>query len=88
MNQESHKLEANFNTLVISIASSAMMALGLAPHPNSDDMEKDLKVAQFNIDLLLLLKTKTHSNLNDEEEKLINNVLSDLQLKFIENKEV
>ena len=80
------QLEANFSTLILSIASSATMALGLAPNPNSGKVEKDLKMAQFNIDLLNLLKTKTQNNLTDEEKTFLENVTSDLQLKFVQNK--
>lgn len=79
-------LEANFSTLILSIASSAAMALGLAPNPNTQIIEKDLKLARFNIDLLAVLKEKTKGNLSDEEDKFLQNVLQDLQLKYVQNK--
>jgi hypothetical protein len=79
-----NKLEANFSTLILSIASSAAMSMGLAPNPNSNKTEKDLKMAQFNIDLLALLKEKTKNNLNKEEEVFLTHVISDLQLKFVQ----
>ena len=79
-------LEANFSTLILSIASSAAMAMGIAPNPSTNKIEKDLEMARFNIDLLVLLQTKTKGNLSKEEEDFLKNVISDLQLKFVQNK--
>lgn len=78
------KLEANFSTLVLSIASSAAMALGLAPHPVSGKTEKDLNLARFNIDLLSMLADKTKGNRTEDEERFLNSVLSDLKMKYVE----
>jgi len=80
------QLEANFSTLILSIASSAAMSLGLAPNPATHKTEKDLKMAQFHIDLLVLLRDKTRNNLIKEEEEFLNTILSDLQMKFLQAK--
>ncbi len=76
-------LEASFSTLVLSIGSSAAMALGLAPNPMSGKTEKDLNLARFNIDLLIMLRDKTKGNLTDEEQRFINSIISDLQMKYV-----
>jgi hypothetical protein len=76
-------LEANFSTLVLSIGSSAAMALGLAPDPISGSVEKDLERARFNIDLLRMLKDKTKGNLSPEEQKFVESIVTDLQMKFV-----
>lgn len=78
------KLEANFSTLILSIASSAAMSMGLAPDPSTNEIKKDLKMASFNIDLLLCLKEKTQNNLSEDEQKFMESVLGDLQMKFLE----
>ena len=83
---EQQQLEANFSTLILSIASSAAMSMGLAPNPNTNKTEKDLKMAQFNIDLLTLLKDKTNNNLTKEESEFLTSVISDLQMKFVQIK--
>jgi hypothetical protein len=49
-------LTPSFSTLVLSIGSSAAMAMGLAPNPATQKVEKDLDMARFHIDLLVLLK--------------------------------
>lgn len=77
-------MQASFSILVMSIASSAAMALGLAPHPQSGETTADKNMAKFNIDLLLVLKEKTQNNRTDEESRLIDSILTDLQMKFLQ----
>jgi len=80
------KLEASFSVLTMSIASSAAMALGLAPDPQTNETHKDKNMAKFNIDLLLMLRDKTKGNLNGDEQKFLESVISDLQIKFVQEK--
>ena len=77
-------LEASLSTLILSIGSSAAMAMGLAPDPGTGKTEKDLDMARFNIDLLLVLQQKTKNNLSAEEGKFLETILTDLQLRFVE----
>ena len=83
MSDKPNGLEANFSTLVLSIGSSAAMALGLAPNPSNGKVEKDLNLARFNIDLLRMLRDKTKGNLNADEQKFIESIVTDLQMKFV-----
>jgi hypothetical protein len=76
-------LEASFSTLVLSIGSSAAMALGLAPNPSNGKVEKDDHLARFNIDLLRMLRDKTAGNLNDDEKRFIESIVVDLQMKYV-----
>lgn len=76
-------LPVTFSTLVLSMASSAVMAMGLDKNPQTGNYEKDLDVARFNIDMLNLLKEKTKNNLSAEEQQFLESVVSDLQLKFV-----
>lgn len=78
-------MEANFSTLIMSLGSSALIGLGLAPNPNSGQIEKDIKMAEFNIDLLRILESKTKGNLTKEESEFLKNILSDLQMQFVTN---
>ncbi len=75
-------LEANFSTLVLSIGSSAAMALGLAPNPVTGQVETDKNLARFNIDLLRMLREKTKGNLTADEQRFIESICTDLQMKF------
>jgi hypothetical protein len=76
-------LEASFSTLILSIGSSAAMALGLAPNPVSGQVEKDKDLARFNIDLLRMLRDKTSGNLSPDEQKFLDSMVTDLQMKFV-----
>jgi hypothetical protein len=78
------QLEATLSTLILSIGSSAAMALGLAPNPASGKVEKNLEMARFNIDLLEVLQQKTKNNLNEEESKFLDTIIADLQMRFID----
>lgn len=77
-------MQASFSILVMSIASSAAMSMGLAPHPQTGEVEKDKGMARFNIDLLVVLQEKTKKNLSDDETRLIESILADLQMKYLQ----
>lgn len=76
-------LPISFSTLVLSLASSAVLAMGLEKNPHTGEYEKDLNLARFNIDMLAMLKEKTQGNLTSDEKQFIENVISDLQIKFV-----
>ncbi len=78
-----NKLEATFSTLVISIASSAVVNLGLEKNPQTNKIEKNLEIARYSIDLLVLLKDKTKNNLSTNEQNYLDAIIQDLQLKFV-----
>ncbi|MFO1518361.1 MAG: DUF1844 domain-containing protein [bacterium] len=78
--------EVSFAGLILSLAGSAQMSLGISPNPFTQKIEKDLAQAQQTIDLIGLLETKTKGNLTEEEDKLLKVVLSDLRLRFVEEK--
>lgn len=78
------KMEASFSMLVMSIASSAAMSLGLAPHPQTGETQKDKDMARFNIDLLIMLQEKTKGHLIDDEKQFLDSVVTDLQMKFLQ----
>ena len=76
-------LPVNFSTLILSLASSAILAMGLEKNPHTGQYEKDLDVARFNIDMLAVLKDKTKGNLSTDEQRFLEQVVSDLQTKFV-----
>lgn len=68
-----------FSSFVVSLATSAMSHLGEGPGASVD-----LPMARHTIDLLGLLLDKTQGNLADDEAKLLETVLTDVRMKFIE----
>ena len=81
--QKMSDLPVSFITVLMSFASSAVLALGLEKNPHTDKYEKDLPVARFNIDMLKLLKDKTKNNLTGEEQQFLDMAINDLQMKYV-----
>lgn len=84
--EQPQKLEATFSTLVISIASSAVVSLGIEKNPQTNQYEKNLDLAQYSIDLLVMLRDKTRNNLTEPERNYLDAIIQDLQLKFVQSK--
>ena len=74
----------DFATFVLSLSHGALVHLGDAPDPSGVKNAPDLELARQSIDLLLLMEEKTRGNLTGEEERMLANVLSDLNLRFVE----
>lgn len=75
-------LPVTFSSFVVSLAGSAMMHLGEAPHPGTGQTESNLPLAKNTIDLLSLLKEKTQGNLDGEETALLNALVDELNGKY------
>lgn len=69
--------------LFIMLASSALVNLGEAADPETDKRRLDLDQAKEAIDLLLLLRSKTEGNRTAQESHLLDEMLYDLQLRFV-----
>jgi hypothetical protein len=77
----------DFYTFVLSLASSAFVHLGDAPHPDTGQPgAPDLVLAQQTIDIIAMLRDRTKGNLTAEEEKFVENLLTDLRLRFVTRK--
>jgi hypothetical protein len=76
--------EINFSTFVISLSTQALMHLGEIASPLSGKVETDISVAKQMIDILGMLREKTRGNLNAGEERLIEDILFDLRMKYVE----
>jgi hypothetical protein len=75
----------DFYTFVLSIGSSVLVHLGDAPHPETGKPgQKNLALAQQSIEILGMLEQKTKGNLSPEEAKLIDQLLLDLKLRYVE----
>ena len=74
----------DFHTFVLSLGSSALLHLGELEHPEAGAPQKDLSLAKHTIDMLAMLEQKTKGNLTPAEEKLIESLLYDLRLRYVE----
>jgi hypothetical protein len=84
MSDETRPREIDFTTFVISLGSSAFVHLGEVPHPETQAPATDLILAKQTIDILGMLQAKTRGNLTPEEEKLLEHLLLDLRLRYVE----
>jgi hypothetical protein len=85
MNGGDEKLPGiDFSTFVLSLSHSALVHLGDATLPDGRKAERNLAMARQTIDLLSILQEKTKNNLTGEEERLLDQALLDLKLRFVE----
>lgn len=76
--------KALFANLVMMLSSSAMQQLGKLINPMTNKTEVSLEGARMTIDMLEMINAKTKGNLDEEEEKMMKELLSTLQMNFVE----
>lgn len=78
----------DFGMFVMSLASSALVQLGELPAPGEETGEApaNLPLAKQTIDILGMLEEKTRGNLTAEEAQLVQHLLYDLRLKYVDAK--
>ncbi|MFH1729174.1 MAG: DUF1844 domain-containing protein [Pseudomonadota bacterium] len=75
-----------FSSFIFSLSSSALISLGQMANPLTNEVEKNLELAKQNIDILSIIKDKTKSNLTEDEEKLLSDILYNLRMKYLAEK--
>jgi hypothetical protein len=73
-----------FSTFVLGLSTQALLHLGEIPSPMTHALERDLGAAKQVIDILGILREKTRSNLEPGEESLLDSVLYDLRMRYVE----
>jgi hypothetical protein len=75
----------SFTAFVVSLASSAAIHFGDMPDPSSGERgAPNLEGAAQMIEILALLEQKTKGNLTAEERQVLESVLYELRLRFVE----
>ncbi len=75
----------SFPAFVLSLAHTAAVHFGDIPDPlTGQKVEGNLAAAQQMIDILSLMELKTRGNLTAEERQLLEQVLFELRLRFVE----
>ena len=77
-------MPVDFSTHVLSLASTALIALGKMPAPDGQPHPIDLETARHLIDVLGMLQDKTKGNLDETEGKLIASLVYDLRVAFVD----
>lgn len=86
MDSESPKPKntVDFSELLLGFSSAALYYMGEAIEGQPKAPKPNLDLARQNIDIIVMLKEKTKGNLEPEEDRLIQQILLDLQVKAIE----
>jgi hypothetical protein len=73
--------------IIISLASNAAVHFGDLPDPlTNEHRPPDLDAAAQLIDIIAMLEEKTRGNLTADERRLVDEILYDLRMRFVEAK--
>lgn len=78
--EASGEAKVDFPGFVLSLATTGMMHLGAIPDPVTGKKEENLPGARQMIEILLVLKDKTQGNLSNEEAKLLDSLIYEMQM--------
>jgi len=76
--------QPSFATLVLSLSTQVLMCLGEIPEAPGAEPSQDLDAARNIIDLLAVLEQKTKGNLTEDEHALLERILYDLRMRFVQ----
>ena len=75
---------ATFEFLVLSLKFQAESHLGLLHFGEEKDRpEPNLPLARHSIDMLAMLQEKTRSNLTSDEQRLVENTVTELRFRYV-----
>ena len=75
---------ATFEFLVLSLRTQTEMHLGLFNTGGKDQPDPDFRIARHSIDLLAMLQDKTRGNISVEEQRLIENTVTELRFRYVQ----
>lgn len=75
---------ASFVNFLSTLATNAAASLGAMPHPATGQRSVDLESGKYWIEVLGMLKEKTQNNLHPQEQNLLDGILGDLRMQFVQ----
>ena len=75
---------ASFVNFLSTLATNAAAALGAVPHPATGKRTLDLETGKYWLDVLGMLKEKTTGNLHPQEVRLLDGLLGDLRMQYVQ----
>jgi hypothetical protein len=75
---------ANFETLISTMATQALFAMGAIPDPRTGQRMAHLDLARHHIDMLTVIEEKSKGNLSEEESKMLAGTLYELRSRYIQ----
>ena len=76
----------DFSSFILSLYSSGLAQLGKVEDPITGKKSINLDLAANTIDMIAMLEEKTRGNLTEEENKLLQALLNEIRLAFVEAK--
>ena len=76
-----------FMQLVFMFQTAAMQQMGKVINPLTKKIEKDLSQAKFSVDMLGMIEERTKGNLSDEEKKILDHILFELRMNYVDEVE-
>jgi hypothetical protein len=76
--------EITFGTFVVGLSTQALVHLGELPDPQTNQPAADLSAAQQLIDIIAMLENKTRGNLDHDEQAMLEAILFELRMKYVE----
>ena len=84
MTETPSRQAALFLQLLLGLQQSGMMALGKLMNPLTRRIERNLDVARDTIDTLAALEARTKGNLESDEARVLQQVLSELRMNYLD----
>jgi len=75
---------ASFVNFLSTLATNAAAALGAMPHPATGQRSLDLETGKYWLDVLGMLGEKTSGNLHPQESRLLEGLLGDLRMQYVQ----
>ena len=75
---------ASFVNFLSTLATNAAAALGAMPHPATGQRSLDLDTGKYWLDVLAMLSEKTKGNLHPQESRLLEGLLGDLRMQYVQ----
>ena len=75
---------ASFINFLSTLATNAAAALGAMPHPVTGQRSMDLETGKYWLDVLGMLREKTKGNLHPQEARLLDGLLGDLRMQYVQ----
>ncbi len=82
--QDSEKNKVTFTEFIMMMSTQALFALGVVPNPENEKDLTNLPIARRTIDMLAMIREKTKGNLTQDEETMMDDVLHQLRMRFID----
>jgi len=76
----------DFSSFILSLYSSGLVQLGKVEDPSTGKKIINLDLAKDTIDMIAMLEEKTRGNLTEEEKNLLNALLSEIRMAYVEGK--